>query len=147
MHWRQDRNGHHFRIEARSVLVCGKHTADPQTISNCRVLPTDRNSIQKPRGASARSRCPARAFAVMPEISSCDISGITTKAPYEAARMDERHVRIEISDFVRRIFIHEAVPPCITRSAAPVWSSSGSGRSRGRCKARRSPARADARQA
>ena len=31
-----------------------------------------------------------------------DISGITTKAPCEAALMGERHVRIEISDFVMR---------------------------------------------
>ena len=33
-----------------------------------------------------------------------DISGITTKAPCEAALMGERHVRIEISDFVMRTF-------------------------------------------
>ncbi len=32
----------------------------------------------------------------MQEISRSDISGITTKAPYEAARMNERHVRVEI---------------------------------------------------
>ena len=41
----------------------------------------------------------------MKEISPCDISGITTKAPYEAALMGERHVRIEISDFVMRTFV------------------------------------------
>jgi len=35
----------------------------------------------------------------------CDISGITTKAPCEAAFMGERHVCIEISDFVMRTFI------------------------------------------
>ena len=34
-----------------------------------------------------------------------DISGITTKAPCEAALMGERHVRIEISDFVMRTFV------------------------------------------
>ena len=34
-----------------------------------------------------------------------DISGITTKAPCEVALMGERHVRIEISDFVMRTFI------------------------------------------
>ena len=39
----------------------------------------------------------------MQEISLYDISGITTKAPYEAALTCERHVRIEISDFVMRI--------------------------------------------
>ena len=33
-----------------------------------------------------------------------DISGITTKAPCEPALMGERHVRIEISDFVMRTF-------------------------------------------
>ena len=32
--------------------------------------------------------------------SPCDVSEITTKAPYEAALTCERHVRIEISDFV-----------------------------------------------
>ena len=36
---------------------------------------------------------------------ACDISGITTKAPCEAALMGERHVRIEISDFVMRTFV------------------------------------------
>ena len=41
----------------------------------------------------------------MQEISLYDISGITTKAPYEAALICERHVRIEISDFVMRTFI------------------------------------------
>ena len=44
-------------------------------------------------------------FFIMPEISLCFISGITTKAPCEAALMGERHVRIEISDFVMRIFV------------------------------------------
>ena len=39
---------------------------------------------------------------VMQEISLCDISGITTKAPCEAALMDERHVHVEISNFVTR---------------------------------------------
>ena len=42
---------------------------------------------------------------VMPEISLYEISGITTKAPCEAALMDERHMRIEISDFVMRAFV------------------------------------------
>ena len=41
----------------------------------------------------------------MREISLCDISGITTKAPCEVALMGERHVRIEISDFVMRTFV------------------------------------------
>ena len=36
---------------------------------------------------------------------ACDISGITTKAPCETALMGERHVRIEISDFVMRTFV------------------------------------------
>ena len=39
------------------------------------------------------------------EISLCDISGIKTKAPCEAALMSEHHVRVEISDFVMRTFI------------------------------------------
>ena len=34
-----------------------------------------------------------------------DISGITTKAPCEAALMGERHMRKEISDFVMRTFV------------------------------------------
>ena len=41
---------------------------------------------------------------VMPEISLYEISSITTKAPCAAARMGERHVRIEISAFVMRTF-------------------------------------------
>ena len=41
---------------------------------------------------------------MMQEISPCDISCITAKAPYEAALMGERNVRIEISDFVMRTF-------------------------------------------
>ena len=41
----------------------------------------------------------------MQEISHSDISGITTKAPCEVALMGERHVRIEISDFVMRTFV------------------------------------------
>ena len=36
--------------------------------------------------------------------SACDVSRVTTKAPCEAALMGERHVRIEISDFVMRTF-------------------------------------------
>ena len=40
----------------------------------------------------------------MYEISHNDISGITTKAACEAARIHEQHVRIEISDFVMRTF-------------------------------------------
>ena len=34
-----------------------------------------------------------------------NISEISTKAPCEAALMGERHVRIEISDFVMRTFV------------------------------------------
>ena len=34
-----------------------------------------------------------------------DISGVTTKAPCEVALIGERHVRIEISDFVMRTFV------------------------------------------
>ena len=45
------------------------------------------------------------AFVVIPEISHSDISGISTKAPCEAALIGERHVRIEISDFVIRTFV------------------------------------------
>ena len=41
----------------------------------------------------------------MQEISLYDISGITTKAPYEAALMGECPVRIEIADFVMCTFV------------------------------------------
>ena len=44
-------------------------------------------------------------FLIMSEISLCDISGISTKAPCEVALASERHVRIEISDFVMRTFV------------------------------------------
>ena len=47
-------------------------------------------------------------FFIMQEISRSDISGITTKAPCEVALMGERHVRIEISDFVMRTFVYTA---------------------------------------
>jgi len=36
---------------------------------------------------------------------ACDVSEIQAKAPYEAALMCERHVRIESSDFVMRAFV------------------------------------------
>ena len=45
----------------------------------------------------------------MYEISHNDISGITAKAPCEAARIHEQHVRIEISDFVMRTFVRTPV--------------------------------------
>ena len=44
-------------------------------------------------------------FFMIPEISHSDISGITTKAPCEAALMGECHMRIEISAFVMRTFV------------------------------------------
>ena len=44
-------------------------------------------------------------FFIIPEISLCDISGISTKAPCEAALIGERHVRIEISDSILHTFI------------------------------------------
>ena len=48
-------------------------------------------------------------FLIMQEISHSDISGISTKAPCEAALMGERHVRIEISDFVLRTFVQKGM--------------------------------------
>ena len=42
---------------------------------------------------------------MIPEILLRDISGITTKAACEVALIGERHVRIEISDFVMRTFV------------------------------------------
>ena len=48
--------------------------------------------------------CFAECFYYVGNIA-CDISGISTKAPCEAALMDERHMRIEISDFVMRTFV------------------------------------------
>ncbi len=44
-------------------------------------------------------------FVLMPEISLCDIPGITAKAPYETAHRGERHMRTEFSDFVMRAFV------------------------------------------
>ena len=44
-------------------------------------------------------------FLIMSEISLCDVSGISTKAPCEVALVSERHVRIEISDFAMRTFV------------------------------------------
>ena len=51
------------------------------------------------------SPCGSYCFLIMWEISHSDISGITTKAPCEAALIGERHVRIEISDFFMRSFV------------------------------------------
>ena len=51
-------------------------------------------------------------FLIIEEISHSDISGITTKAPYEVALMGERHVRIEISDFVMRTFVRARKESC-----------------------------------
>ena len=48
---------------------------------------------------------PDRRNFFMQEISASGISGITAKAPCEAVLMGERHVRIEISDFVMRTFV------------------------------------------
>ena len=42
---------------------------------------------------------------IISEILLGNISEISTKAPCEAALMDERHMRIEISDFVMRAFV------------------------------------------
>ena len=44
-------------------------------------------------------------FLMIPEISLCDISGITTKAPCGASRMRERHVCIEIAGFALHTFV------------------------------------------
>ena len=44
-------------------------------------------------------------FLIIPEISLCDISGISTKAPCEAALIGERHVRLEISDSILHTFV------------------------------------------
>ena len=46
-----------------------------------------------------------------------DISGITTKAPCEVALIGERHVRIEISDFVMRTFVLKPVTEYQLREA------------------------------
>ena len=59
----------------------------------------------------------------MQEISLCDVSEISTKAPCEVALIGERHVRIEISDFVMRTFVLapslSKTPPPSARSPAP----------------------------
>ena len=44
-------------------------------------------------------------YFIMQEISPHDISGITTKASYEAALIGARHGCIEISDFVMHTFV------------------------------------------
>ena len=72
---------------------------------------------QNPRGYSVLIIGSARGFLLCRNIA-CDISGISTEAPCEAARMCERHLRIEISDFVMRTFglypkkvLHQLVTP------------------------------------
>ena len=59
---------------------------------------------------------------IMQEISLCDVSEISTKAPCEVALIGERHVRIEISDFVMRTFVllYSASLP----SALSLWITS-----------------------
>ena len=44
-------------------------------------------------------------FLMIPEISLCGISCVMTKAPCGVALTHERHMRIEISDFVMRTFV------------------------------------------
>lgn len=44
-------------------------------------------------------------FLMIPEISLCGISCVMTKAPCGVALTHERHMRIEISDFVTRTFV------------------------------------------
>ena len=62
-----------------------------------------------------------------------DISGITTKAPCEAALMGERHVRIEISDFVMRTFVlmqeisHSDISEVSTKAACSMPAMKGEG--------------------
>ena len=51
------------------------------------------------------------------EILLGDISGITTKAPCEVALIGERHVRIEIFDFVMRAFVLKPVTEYQLREA------------------------------
>ena len=54
---------------------------------------------------------------MIPEILLRDISGITTKAPCEVALIGERHVRIEIFDFVMRTFVLKPVTEYQLREA------------------------------
>ena len=50
---------------------------------------------------------------IMQEISLCDVSEISTKAPCEVALIGERHVRIEIAGFalhtffLKNLFLHK----------------------------------------
>ena len=65
---------------------------------------------------------------VMPEISLYEISGITTKAPCEAARVSERHVHIEISAFVMRTFaLRKKMSANFFASTNFGWIDSGGG--------------------
>ena len=78
------------------------------------LLPWFTHDRDKKLRAGARSLrrapfCFAECFYYVGNIA-CDISGISTKAPCEAALMDERHMRIEISDFVMRTFVSIAIP-------------------------------------
>ena len=57
----------------------------------------------------ARGSVLATSF-IIPEISLCDVSGITTKVPYEAALIHECHVRIEIAGFVMCTFVLKGIP-------------------------------------
>ena len=69
-------------------------------------LPKLRRRVRFPLSAPVFTRVRfSLSFLIMQEISPCDISGITTKEPCEAALMGERHVRIEISDFVICAFV------------------------------------------
>ena len=74
-----------------------------------------------------RHRTARRYFIIIPEISHSDVSGISTKIPCEVALMGERHVRIEISDFVMRTFVlmqeisHSDVSRISTKALDTKW--------------------------
>ena len=56
---------------------------------------------------------------IIQEISLCDLPEISTKAPCEVALICERHMRIEISDVVMRIFVPRF--PCAAAALPNVF--------------------------
>ncbi len=101
-------------VPPKSMLPCFKHnqinsakvhpirTRSQGPLQQASLLQTQSNQLCK---GAPNTNPIAGFFFIMWKILLCDISGITTKAPCEAARMSVRHARIEISDFALRTFV------------------------------------------
>ena len=97
-----------YEYSTNGTLGNGERNDTPgQTPDHSKLNAYAENGYLSPKGADGKGNDGANGknYVETVEISHSDVSGITTKAPCEAAFMGERHVCIEISDFVMRTFI------------------------------------------